>query len=121
MRNTVDTTKPETYRGDKPFKRTARTHQSNFRATYLKVPFDSDNKFGKYGAFLMPLDADKGLNFCDEFRLEILDKIQMRYPHLTATQHDGLYANIVMSMNNPQSWTDDKTQWSIPGTRQLNP
>ncbi|MBR5436014.1 MAG: hypothetical protein IK120_04030 [Muribaculaceae bacterium] len=101
MRNTVDTTKPETYRGDKPFKRTARTHQSNFRATYLKVPFDPDDKFGKYGAFLMPLDADKGLNFCDDYRDEIMEKIKTRYPKLTATQHDGLYANMLRSEHIP--------------------
>ena len=75
---------PMIYKGDKPFKRIARTHQSDFRANVLNVPFDPENKYGKYGAFLMPNDANAGLNFCDEFRQDILDRIEKRYPHLTA-------------------------------------
>jgi len=92
---------PLIYQGDKPFKRTARTHQSDFRANFLKVPFDPENKYGKYGAFLMPDDANAGLNFCKDFRQEILDRIQKRYPRLTATQHDGLYANMLRSEHIP--------------------
>ena len=76
-RNITDMMIPLIYNGDKPFKRKARTHQSNFRADILKVPFDPMNKFGKYGAFLMPEDAKKGLNFCDGFRQEIMEKIKV--------------------------------------------
>ena len=92
---------PMIYKGDKPFKRIARTHQSNFRANVLNVPFDPKNKYGKYGAFLMPNDANVGLNFCDEFRQDILDRIEKRYPHLTASKHDGLYANMLRSEHIP--------------------
>lgn len=76
---------PLIYKGDKPFKRIARTHQSDFRTNYLKVPFDPKNKYGKYGAFLMPDDAKAGLNFCEDFRQEILKRIkgviQVSLPH----------------------------------------
>ena len=97
----MNTTEPKIYKGDKPFKRNARTHQSDFRTNFLRVPFDPDNKYGKYGAFLMPDDANAGLNFCEEFRQEILEGIQKRYPSLTATQHDGLYANMLRSEHIP--------------------
>ncbi len=100
-RNITDMMIPLIYNGDKPFKRKARTHQSNFRANILKVPFDPMNKFGKYGAFLMPEDAKKGLNFCDGFRQEIMEKIKERYPKLTAVQHDGLFANMLRSEHIP--------------------
>jgi hypothetical protein len=92
---------PKTYRGDKPFKRTARTHQSNFREHVLKVSFDPDNKYGKYGAFLMPEDANAGLNFCEDFRKEILQRIENRFPVLSANNHDGLYANMLRSEHIP--------------------
>ncbi len=92
---------PLIYRGDKLFKRKARSHQSDFRENSLKVPFDPENKFGKYGAFLMPNDANAGLNFCEDFRQEILERIQVRYPQLTASQHDGLYANMLRSEHIP--------------------
>lgn len=92
---------PLIYKGDRPFKRIARTHQSDFRTNYLKVPFDPKNKYGKYGAFLMPDDAKAGLNFCEDFRQEILRRIKRRYPSLTATQHDGLYANMLRSEHIP--------------------
>ena len=109
----MNTTEPKIYKGDKPFKRNARTHQSDFRTNFLRVPFDPDNKYGKYGAFLMPDDANAGLNFCEEFRQEILEGIQKRYPSLTATQHDGLYANMLRSEHIP---------WNvfIPMTHDLN-
>ncbi len=101
MKNAISNVTPLIYNGDKPFKRKARTHQSNFRANILKVPFDPLNKFGKYGAFLMPKDAEEGFNFCDDFRHEILEKIKIRYPKLTSTQHDGLYANMLRSEHIP--------------------
>ena len=101
MKINMNTTDPKTYKGDKPFKRNARTHQSDFRTNFLKVPFDPDNKYGKYGAFLMPDDANAGLNFCEEFRREILDGIRNRYPSLTPTKHDGLYANMLRSEHIP--------------------
>ncbi len=101
MKKTSNATSPLIYKGDKPFKRIARTHQSDFRTNFLKVPFDPDNIYGKYGAFLMPNDANAGLNFCKDFRQEILDRIQKRYPRLTATQHDGLYANMLRSEHIP--------------------
>ena len=101
MEQIKENPEPLVYNGDKPFKRNARTHQSNFRANVLNVPFDPDNKFGKYGAFLMPDDANAGLNFCEEFRPEILERIQLRYPRLTALQHDGLYANMLRSEHIP--------------------
>ena len=101
MKKTSKAASPLIYKGDKPFKRIARTHQSDFRTNFLKVPFDPDNIYGKYGAFLMPNDANAGLNFCKDFRQEILDRIQKRYPRLTATQHDGLYANMLRSEHIP--------------------
>ena len=70
----MNTTDPKTYKGDKPFKRNARTHQSDFRTNFLKVPFDPDNIYGKYGAFLMPDDANAGLNFCKDFCYNYLKK-----------------------------------------------
>ena len=39
----MNTTEPMIYKGDKPFKRSARTHQSDFRTNFLKVPFDPDD------------------------------------------------------------------------------
>ena len=93
--------KPSIYSGDKPFKCKARTHQSDFRENVLNVSFDPANKYGKYGAFLKPEDANKGLNFCDDFRVEIMERIQMRYPRLNAIRHDGLYANMLRSENIP--------------------
>lgn len=101
MKKISDAKTPLIYKGDKPFKRNARSHQSDFRTNFLRVPFDPDNKYGKYGAFLMPDDANVGLNFCEEFRHEILEGIQKRYPSLTATQHDGLYANMLRSEHIP--------------------
>ena len=62
------------YKGDNPFKKAARSKQSWFRENYLKVGFDPSNKYGKYGAFLMPEDAAAGLNFYEGFRSEILFK-----------------------------------------------
>lgn len=97
----MNTTEPMIYKGDKPFKRSARTHQSDFRTNFLKVPFDPDDKYGKYGAFLMPDDANAGLNFCEEFRQEILEGIKERYHRLTAKQHDGLFANMLRSEHIP--------------------
>lgn len=93
--------KPLIYSGDKPFKRKARTHQSDFRENVLKVSFDPENRYGKYGAFLKPEDANKGLNFCDDFREEIKEKINDRFHSLTAIQHDGLYANMLRSEHIP--------------------
>lgn len=101
MKNTNGIVTPLICKGDKLFKRKARTQQSDFRANILKVPFDPNNKFGKYGAFLMPKDAERGLNFCDDFRQEIMEKIKIRYPKLTATRHDGLYANMLRSEHIP--------------------
>ena len=101
MKRDMNTTEPKIYKGDKPFKRNARTHQSDFRANILRVPFDPDNKYGKYGAFLMPGDADAGLNFCEDFRQEILKRIERRYPSLTPRQYDGLYANMLRSEHIP--------------------
>ena len=111
MKKITDTVIP--YKGDKTFKRIARTHQSDFRTNFLKAPFDPDKKYGKYGAFLMPADANAGLNFCEDFRQEILERIQKRFPSLTATQHDGLYANMLRSEHIP---------WNvfIPMTHNLN-
>ena len=40
MEPTKENPEPLVYNGDKPFKRNARTHQSNFRANVLNVPFD---------------------------------------------------------------------------------
>ena len=99
MKKITDTVIP--YKGDKTFKRIARTHQSDFRTNFLKVPFDPSNKYGKYGAFLMPDDSNAGLNFCEDFRQDILERIQKRFPSLTATQHDGLYANMLRSEHIP--------------------
>ena len=93
--------KPKLYSGDKPFKRKARTHQSLFREQYLKAPFDSQNKYGKYGAFLMPKEANAGLNFYEGFRSDILYFIKKRFPKLSTTQHDGLYANMLRSEHIP--------------------
>lgn len=93
--------KPSNYPGDKPFKSKARTHQSDFRENVLKVSFDPTNKYGKYGAFLKPEDANKGLNFCDDFRVEILKQIERRFPRLTTIKHDGLYANMLRSEHIP--------------------
>ena len=93
--------KPLIYSGDKPFKRKARTHQSDFRENVLKVSFDPANQYGKYGAFLKAEDANKGLNFCDDFREKIKEKINERFPHLTAIRHDGLYANMLRSEHIP--------------------
>ena len=92
---------PMIYAGDKPYKRKARTHQSEFRTNILNASFDPQNKYGKYGAFLLPDDANAGLNFCGDFRQEILERIQRRYPRLTAIQHDGLYANMLRSEHIP--------------------
>lgn len=101
MNKITDAVAPLEYKGDKTFKRNARAHQSDFRTYFLKVPFDPDNKYGKYGAFLMPDDANAGLNFCEDFRQEILERIKKRYPSLTTTQHDGLYANMLRSEHIP--------------------
>ncbi|MBR4324592.1 MAG: hypothetical protein IKP73_03575 [Bacteroidales bacterium] len=92
---------PLIYPGDPLFRRKARTHQSDFRENILKVSFDDTNRYGKYGAFLKPEDANKGLNFCESFRIEILEKIKKRYPHLTESQHNGLYANMLRSEHIP--------------------
>lgn len=89
------------YKGDKPFKRAARTKQSTFREETLKVPFDPENRYGRYGAFLLSEDAERGLNFCEEFRAEILKRIKERYPSLSSEQHDGLYANLLRSEHIP--------------------
>lgn len=94
-------TTPCIYPGDKLFKRMARTHQSNFRENILKVSFDPTNKYGKYGAFLKPEDANNGLNFCEDFRSEILGKIQKRFPNLSTSKHEGLYANMLRSEHIP--------------------
>lgn len=91
----------EKCKSDKPYKRAARSKQSWFREEYLKVGLDPSNRFGKYGAFLMPKDADAGLNFYKGFRSEILRQIDERYPKLTAEQHDGLYANMLRSEHIP--------------------
>lgn len=101
MKKQANAIPPLIYKGDKPFKREARTHQSDFRANVLNVPFDPKNKYGKYGAFLMPEDAIAGLNFYEGFRQEILQRIERRYPKLTASQHDGLYANMLRSEHIP--------------------
>lgn len=92
---------PIEYSGDKPFKKKARKHQSDYRTNVLKVSFDSTHKYGKYGAFLMPEDAERGLNFCECFRAEILNGINQRYPNLTASQRDGLFANMLRSEHIP--------------------
>ena len=91
----------ETCKSDKPFKKAARTKQSLFREKYLKVGFDPSNRFGKYGAFLLPEDADAGLNFYEGFRSDILHLIRKRYPKLTTAQHAGLYANMLRSEHIP--------------------
>ncbi len=91
----------EKCKSDKLYKRAARSKQSWFREEYLKVGFDPSNQFGKYGAFLMPKDADAGLNFYEGFRSEILRQIDKRYPKLTNEQHDGLYANMLRSEHIP--------------------
>lgn len=91
----------ETCKSDKPFKRIARSKQSLFREEYLKVGFDPSNRFGKYGAFLLPDDADAGLNFYEGFRSDILNHIRKRYPKLTTEQHAGLYANMLRSEHIP--------------------
>lgn len=92
---------PLKYSGDKLFKRNARKHQSDFRTNVLNAPFDSNHKFGKYGAFLMPEDAKNGKNFCEAFRPEILDCIKLRYPQLTITKRDELFANMLRSEHIP--------------------
>lgn len=91
----------ETCKSDKPFKKAARSKQSLFREEYLKVGFDPSNRFGKYGAFLLPEDADAGLNFYEGFRSDILHLIRKRYPKLTTAQHAGLYANMLRSEHIP--------------------
>ena len=89
------------YKGDNAFKRAARSKQSWFRETYLKVGFDPTNRYGKYGAFLLPQDAEDGLNFYEGFRKEIRDAIRDRYPKLNKDKHDGLYANMLRSEHIP--------------------
>jgi len=89
------------YKNDKPFKRAARSKQSWFREEYLKVGFDPSHKKGKYGAFLLPEDAEAGLNFFEGFRAEILRLIQERYHKLTGERHDELFANMLRSEHIP--------------------
>jgi hypothetical protein len=91
----------KTFKGDKLFKRKARSKQSDFREKVLKVGFDSENRYGQYGAFLLQEHASKGLNFCEEFRTEILERIKLRYPTMSNEQHDGLYANMLRSEHIP--------------------
>ncbi|MBO4873784.1 MAG: hypothetical protein J5542_00535 [Bacteroidales bacterium] len=88
-------------KSDKPFKRAARSKQSWFREEYLKAGFDPSNKYGQYGAFLLPEDANLGFNFYEGFRSEILSAINKRYPKLSTEDHDGLYANMLRSEHIP--------------------
>ena len=89
------------YKGDKPFKRSARTKQSLFREKMLKVGYDPTNKYGQYGAFLLPGDVDEGKNFYEGFRTEILDRIKHRYHTMSTERHDGLYADMLRSEHIP--------------------
>lgn len=91
------------YKGDKPFKSIARTKQSTYREKTLMVGFDPNNKYGQYGAFLLPEDAEEGKNFCEEFRAEILDRIKSRYHAraMSTERHDGLYADMLRSEHIP--------------------
>lgn len=92
---------PQICKSDSEMKAWARKKQSDFRRKVLKVPYDEKNRFGKYGAFLMPEDADAGLNFCDVYRTEILQAIEERYPKLPGNLHDGMYANMLRSEHVP--------------------
>lgn len=91
---------PLEYFGDTPFKRNARKHQSDFRKNVLKVSFDPTHKCGKYGAFLMPEDAEKGLNFCEEFRIDILKRLESR-GLIPTGDRDDVYANMLRSEHIP--------------------
>lgn len=104
---------PMACKSDSAFKARCRQMQSDFRKHVLQVPYDPNNRFGKYGAFLCKEDADAGLNFFEGFRPEILQAIAERYPNMTASQHDGLFANMLRSEHIP---------WNVffPMKRDLN-
>lgn len=92
---------PMACKSDSDFKARCRERQSDFRRHVLQVPYDPNDRFGKYGAFLCKEDADAGLNFFEGFREEILQAIAERYPNMTASQHDGLFANMLRSEHIP--------------------
>ncbi len=63
----------------------ARLHQSEFRASKLKAPYDT------YGNYLTKEDALLGLNFYDDF--DIFQEVKKRYPKYSKP----LYANMLRS------------------------
>lgn len=67
----------------------ARWHQSVYRAGKLTVPP------GDYGNYLQEADAQKGLNFYDDF--EVFDAVKQRYHGYI----DPLYANMLRSEHIP--------------------
>lgn len=90
---------------DSPMKACARQKQSWFRQEILKCGFDAEHKMGKYGAYLLPEDAARGMNFFEGYRDKILAAIEERYPKGStgkrAFSTDGLYANMLRSEHIP--------------------
>ena len=93
--------KPVECKSDSKFKRSARTHQSDYRWNELHCSFDPSHKYGKYGAYLKWNDAREGKNFYSPFWEKIKKAISYRYPDSTPIQLASIYANMLRSEHIP--------------------